>query len=491
MPIQKFPPMSKNFASFDCDAHVVESALTWERVEDSLTQDEIAVLKNSIWYDSTTGSLAVNGMTGVGVSGISAAPGVINIGSVAGPGMKHPIQRTFHVRNMRRNTAITKEQSIYLDHRGAYEPEARLKDMDTQGIDQVMIIPSDIDTYPWIRDGRGAAGLCKVYNDWAWEYCQADSERIFFAALLPLQDPRSAVRELYRVAEKGCRVGLVRPIDTMGNYPLQPKYDGLWRAMEDTGVVYGMHPFPAFGSLKPPGYTEQHSASELINKTLISAGIAHTFLGNVQAFQAEASLWVVSALFSGLFERFPKLNAAVFEASSTWLSFVLDECDKFYKLYRNERTMRPLKQLPSETFFEHCVTGFEGDEAPPSLMPDYYEDILVWSSDVYHHDGDDVWRALETMHKSNLSEERQAKFLGGNARRIYNIPEPSTFIRDRVTEIERPDWWPTPEEIEIAMRAESSVHAPSPALNASKPGGSTSSTASTGNKAKLVAGGPE
>ena len=42
-------------------------------------------------------------------------------------------------------------------------------------------------------------------------------------------------------------------------------------------------------------------------------------------------------LMSGFFERHPKIKAAVFEASSTWLSFLLDECDKAYKLYRNER----------------------------------------------------------------------------------------------------------------------------------------------------------
>ncbi|RLA51587.1 MAG: hypothetical protein DRR42_09935 [Gammaproteobacteria bacterium] len=460
MPIQKFPPMSKNFPSFDCDAHVVESALTWERAEDNLTREELSALKKSIWYDSTTGQMTVNGTMSAGISGLPVTAGAINPGSVAGPGMKHPIQRAINVRNLKAGTAITKEQATYLDHRGAYEPKARLKDMDIQGIDQVMIIPTDIDTYPWIQDGPGAAALCKMYNEWAWEYCQEDPERIFFAAMLPLQDPASAVRELYRVADKGCRVGLVRPIDAMGNYPLQPKYDGLWRAMQETGVVYGMHPFPAFGSLKPAGYTEQHSPSELINKTLSSSGIPHVFLTNVQNFQSEASVWLISALLSGLFERFPALNAAIFEASSTWLSFVLDECDKFYKLYRNERSMAPLKQLPSETFFERCVTGFEGDEAPPSRMPDFYEDILVWASDVYHHDGDDVWRALETMHKANLSEDRQAKFLGGNARRAYNIPAPKNFIRHRVTEIERPDWWPTQSEIDIAMKAESSVIAP-------------------------------
>ena len=137
----------------------------------------------------------------------------------------------------------------------------------------------------------------------------------------------------------------------------------------------------------------------MIRRTISASGVPHSFLTNVQNFQSEAALWVTAALMSGLFDRHPKLNAAVFEASSTWLSFLLDECDKAYQLYRNERTMPPLKRLPSETFFAHCMTGFEGDEAPPPRFPEFYSDILIWSSDVYHHDGDDAWRAMETMQR--------------------------------------------------------------------------------------------
>ena len=85
------------------------------------------------------------------------------------------------------------------------------------------------------------------------------------------------------------------------------------------------------------------------------------------------------------------------------------------------------------------MTGFEGDEAPPPRFPEFYGDILIWSSDVYHHDGDDAWRAIETMQKYNLPIEDQAKFLGGNARRLYRIDPPKKIIRDRVTEIERPE----------------------------------------------------
>ena len=70
-----------------------------------------------------------------------------------------------------------------------------------------------------------------------------------------MQNPQFAVQEVHRVAAQGCRVALVRPIDAMGNYPLQPKYEPVWNALEETGMVYGMHPFPAGGALKPPGYT--------------------------------------------------------------------------------------------------------------------------------------------------------------------------------------------------------------------------------------------
>ena len=458
MPIQNFAPMTKEFPSFDCDAHVTEPPWLWERAKDYLTKDEFDALKTSFCFDPESKRVIANGLGYAGPASLfHGNPGLLNVLSVAGPGVNHDVQRTLNVRNVQRKRPITRAQAGYLDHKGSYLPEPRLRDMDVQGIDQVMLIPTDFEAYPWIQNAAGARAMCKAYNDWAHEYCQADPTRLYFAALLPMQDAKFAEQELYRVAAKGCRVGLIRPIDAMGNFPLQPKYERVWRAMEDTGMVYGMHPFPCLGVLKPAGYTEQCSGAELILLTAGSSELPHNFLTNVQNFQAEASLWVTLALMSGFFEQHPKIRAAVFEASSTWLSFLLDECDKAYKLYRNDRRLKPLKRLPSETFFEHCVTGFEGDEAPPSRLPEYYQDILAWSSDVYHHDGDDVWRAIQTMRNCELPDSYQANFLGENARKLYKIDAPKEFIRERVTEIKRPEWWPNDEEIREALKPEAAL----------------------------------
>ena len=38
--------------------------------------------------------------------------------------------------------------------------------------------------------------MCKAYNEWAYDYCQADPNRLFFAAMLPMQDSDGALREL-------------------------------------------------------------------------------------------------------------------------------------------------------------------------------------------------------------------------------------------------------------------------------------------------------
>jgi predicted TIM-barrel fold metal-dependent hydrolase len=353
MPVQRFAPMTKDFATFDCDAHVTEPPLIWERAKDFLTRDELDALKRTIWWDADSRLLIVNGRAGVGLGSPrkGGIPGTMRVITNAGPGVKHDIQRALNVRNLNPKTALTREQVAYLDHAGSYEPKPRLRDMDIQGIDQVMIIPTEIDIYPWLEDALGAKAFCRAYNEWAYEYTLANPERLFFAALIPMQHPDYAIEEIRRVAALGCRVALVRPMDAMGNYPIQPKYEPVWDALEETGMIYGMHPFPAFGSSKPSGYSEQYSGAELIRRTVATAGLPHSFLTNVQNFQSEAALWVTVVLMSGFFERHPKINAAVFEASSTWLSFLIDECDKNYRLYRNERQLPPLKKLPSETFF--------------------------------------------------------------------------------------------------------------------------------------------
>jgi hypothetical protein len=180
MPVQRFAPMTKDFATFDCDAHVTEPPLIWERAAEFLTADELAALKSTIWWDEESRQLIVHGRAGVGIGSPrrGGIPGTMRVISNAGPGVKHDIQRALNVRNLNAKTALTQDQVTYIDFAGSYEPEPRLRDMDAQGIDQVMIIPTDIDTYPWLLDAVGGKAFCKAYNQWAYEYTRADPDEV-------------------------------------------------------------------------------------------------------------------------------------------------------------------------------------------------------------------------------------------------------------------------------------------------------------------------
>ena len=134
MPVQRFAPMTKDFPTFDCDAHVVEPTLVWEMAADSLSKDELEALKTTMWYDASTNQMIVNGKTDVSnfYPIPDVGPGKVDIVRLAGPGMKHNIQRAINVRNVNPETAITEEQSRYLAHAGAGEPGPRLRDMDVR-----------------------------------------------------------------------------------------------------------------------------------------------------------------------------------------------------------------------------------------------------------------------------------------------------------------------------------------------------------------------
>src|SRR4051795_5703926 len=138
MPIQRFAPMSKDFPTFDCDAHITEPPLIWERAGEFLTRTEMDALRATIWWDADSQQLVVDGKAGVGIGSPrrGGIPGTMRVISNAGPGVKHDIQRALNVRNLKAETSLTQDQVGYIDFAVSYEPEPRLRDMDTQGIDQ-------------------------------------------------------------------------------------------------------------------------------------------------------------------------------------------------------------------------------------------------------------------------------------------------------------------------------------------------------------------
>lgn len=436
--------LKKDFAVFDCDGHINDPDVIWTHYVEPDWRERV---RAAYWKDSD--HAIINGRTeviGGGKNEWAHRPTYSGITS-AGPGINKKILKRLQAMQ------LNDEQKDYLDHKGSYEPLARIKEMDLMGIDQVMIIPTMIVNHLlYCEDMAAAAAVTRAYNDWAYDYSREAPNRIFAAGMLPFQDPVLGIEEVKRLAKRGFRVGLIRPMDAKGRYPNKLFADftrgsvsdvgmhNLFKEVEDSGMVLGMHTFPALpvedqATIAAPG--------DLILQ--MCKGTDRIVDSGSLGFILEGVTWLAQVLLSGFLDMYPKMKMAIFESNGTWLVPTLEHCDRLFKLYKNERKLAA-RRLPSEAFYEQCFIAFEGDEMPVFRQWDRYENVAVWSSDAYHHDGSDAWSAIRAMDQVNVPKEVQAKLLGANARQMYGI-EGRIYVSDEL-EIPRPDWFPKPDEVQ-------------------------------------------
>jgi uncharacterized protein len=437
--------LTKSFPVFDCDAHINDPLEIWAKY---VPESEKELVRETYWSDADGGIL--NGTVRVFAGDTRGMPSrrrTFNPICIAGPQMDKKVQR-----RLRQYGSMTFEQVDYLEHKGAYDPRARLKEMDLMGIDQVLVIPTMmIRNLPFARNIEGVNAFVRAYNNWLRDWVSEVPDRTYGAAMLPIHDPAHSAAEVRRAAELGFPVVLIRPIDAQGKYPNDigtamttnlgsdfgaPTYDAVFKAIEEAGVCLGMHAFPSHVP-DAPDATTMYSPGLLCEYA--------EFDSQSLSFIYEAQTWLAQVLLSGFLDRYPRLKMLIFESNSMWLPSLLHQCDRLFKLYKNERRL-PATRLPSEAFYEQCAISFESDETATFRQWRSFENIGLWASDCYHHDGADVWSAIRDMDEVGVPQDVQAKMLGANARRLYGI-EPRMYVSEEPGPIERPDWFPKEAEL--------------------------------------------
>jgi uncharacterized protein len=133
---------------------------------------------------------------------------------------------------------------------GGHDPDARVADMDRDGIDVAVLYPSTAlffgpnDPIDAFHDVEFVLDCQRAYNDWVAEYCAAHPRRLFAMAGVPLQAPDLAVVEAERaVRELGLQGVFVRPSAYVDELPLNHSvYDPFWAACQDLDIPVAFHP---------------------------------------------------------------------------------------------------------------------------------------------------------------------------------------------------------------------------------------------------------
>lgn len=288
---------------------------------------------------------------------------------------------------------------------GGFDPKARLRDMDAEGIDVAVLYPSIGLNFWAVEDPAAAVALASAYNDWLADYCAADRRRLIGAAMLPFQDPAGAVAELRRAArELGMRTAFVRPNPCRGRHIGDAEFEPVWATAEELQIAIGVHEgssntIPTLG------------ADRYFNPLLLHA-MSHAF---------EQMLACGTLIVSGVLERHPGLHVAFLESGGGWAAYWLWRLDEQVRGFG--RYAAEMKLKPCEYFRRQCWIGFEGDEDTiPALLPYVGEDRFVWGSDYPHHDATfpGAVRRLKRL-VEQVPPAAQPGLLGANARALYRL----------------------------------------------------------------------
>ena len=289
---------------------------------------------------------------------------------------------------------------------GAFDPVARLADMDSEGIDTAVLYPTIGLGFWGIPDPAASVAVARSYNDWLAGYCAAAPDRLYGAAMVPFQDPAAAVVELRRAREElGFVAAFVRPNPCLGRTIADKANEPFWEAAEELGVAVGVH--EGLQMAVPPLGIERQPMN-----ALVLHAISHTL---------EQMMACAQLIGTGVLERHPGLRVVFLEAGGGWAPYWLARLDHQVPSYGGFAP--DVRMLPSEYFARQCWISFEIDEETlPALVPFIGADRVVWGSD-YPHADSTFPGALDELRATiaPLDTETQRKILGSNAAELYGL----------------------------------------------------------------------
>jgi len=288
---------------------------------------------------------------------------------------------------------------------GSSDPHARLKDMDSEGIDVSVLFPSIGLGFVAITDVELSAAACRAYNNWMHDFCAAAPDRLYSVAPVPLYDVDAAIVEMRRVVKQhGVKAVLVRSNPYNKRLLSDPALDAFWAEAQELDCTIALHAAVS-GDMPTAGFDRYH---DFFQRMIISHPL-------------EQQMACMDIICNGVLDRYPRLRVAFLEAGGGWVQWWLARLDEFHGKIGHMVPKARLK--PSEYFRRQCFCSCEPDDmalkAAAALGLDAF---LMWASDYPHYDCEFPGAVNELReHCAALPETSQHRIMGGNAARCYAL----------------------------------------------------------------------
>jgi predicted TIM-barrel fold metal-dependent hydrolase len=292
---------------------------------------------------------------------------------------------------------------------GAYTPSRYLAENLEDGVLGSVIYPSEALLAFSIPDSALCSATMRAYNDFIAEFCSEDRSRLKGVALINVDDPEQAVAEMKRSRDLGLAGAMITVLPPADEAYDQPRYEPVWAAAVDLDLPLSMH--VATGRRMLSADADQKNTSRVSEAAFyLQDHFVRKSLGEL--------------IFSGVFERHPKLRVGSVEHELSWAPFFLFQADYCY-------TDRPLRGdwhrfapgvLPSDFFKRNCFLSFQEDAVGIRVRDVLGDETLMWGSD-YPHTESTFPRSREITAKTlvGVPPEEQQLILRDNVAALYGF----------------------------------------------------------------------
>lgn len=383
--------MWKGFKVMDADAHMHEPQYLWERYVEPAYRDQVpkvAFMDGAFMVYEPDGRI---------------------------------IPKTEKQPKLPRTAWADMEAKYGEQYRTWWSAETRLNDMDAHGWDVQVLLPTGNNgNFAYrvaLKDAGLGAAMCRAYNNWCRDYCDADPKRLKFVAVLPGADTGDMVAEARRAVEELGAVSVRNPLLPEGRWLHEPEYEALWALACELDFPISVHGEYRQRRFHPFAGGNRGNVDDRDMQQLALRGLDHAL-----GFPCDNMATMGHFIFTGILDRFPTLRLGILESNVGWVPFWLGRMDE-HTHGRNSvmgNAVERLPMLPSEYFKRQVTVTCDSDESALSYAVDHLGgENIAWNTDYPHPDAPRPEKALPDFDAQPIPDEAKARILWDNAVTLF------------------------------------------------------------------------
>jgi predicted TIM-barrel fold metal-dependent hydrolase len=270
--------------------------------------------------------------------------------------------------------------------RGHFDVEARLADMDRDGVAAEVLFHGSCNGQPLpFSDadfGFGFAGHAKdpeldhvgrqIYNRWLAAFCAAAPERFIGLAQANFEDLTVATEEVrwaHAHGLRGVNFPSLRPDNDVRSLE-SPEWEPLFATCEELGMVLNTHILNGLVGFLGPHYTGHN---EITIETMESGWVGRR------------NIWHMT--MTGVFERYPGLQLVITEIPGLWWQSHVTEMDSLYYSWAIGESIRQHLPKPPHEYVRNNISfgaSFQSRLEATEASAQGFAGKVMWGSDYPH-----------------------------------------------------------------------------------------------------------